>query len=177
MFRDDWTPAHLTRSHPDNGGDGSQNLYSEIALALKALEWRTPGLVALASKLTSSRPHRPMAVHVPASYGRAGRQQAFVPPTRRASIAAEMRRVSTSLDGAPARETPAASDQPKATLSLSAHTDELPVASAIPSCASTSPTSDPMEVVSNRLQSLFSPGLPKEVPPQRPPPPMASLEA
>ena len=33
MFRDDWTPAHLTRSHPDNGGDGSQNLYSEIALA------------------------------------------------------------------------------------------------------------------------------------------------
>jgi hypothetical protein len=31
MFNDDWTPAHLT--------GGPMNLYKEIALALKGLEW------------------------------------------------------------------------------------------------------------------------------------------
>ena len=31
-----------------------KNLYSEIALALKGAEWRTPGLVALASKIAAS---------------------------------------------------------------------------------------------------------------------------
>ena len=61
MFDDDWTPAHLT--------GGPMNLYKEIALALKGLEWRKPGLVAFASKLVASTgPHTPIAVHVPASY-------------------------------------------------------------------------------------------------------------
>jgi len=43
MFNDDWTPPHLSK--------GDANLYKEIALALKGVEWRKPGLVALASKL------------------------------------------------------------------------------------------------------------------------------
>ena len=46
MFRSDWTPDHLQ--------GGATNLYKEIALALKGAEWRTPGLVALASKIAGS---------------------------------------------------------------------------------------------------------------------------
>ena len=46
MFRSDWTPDHLQ--------SGATNLYKEIALALKGAEWRTPGLVALASKIAAS---------------------------------------------------------------------------------------------------------------------------
>jgi hypothetical protein len=46
MFRSDWTPDHLQ--------SGETNLYREIALALKGAEWRTPGLVALASKIAGS---------------------------------------------------------------------------------------------------------------------------
>ena len=46
MFGDDWTPAHLT--------SGPTNLYKEIALALKGVEWRQPGFVAFASKLAAS---------------------------------------------------------------------------------------------------------------------------
>ena len=61
MFGDDWTPAHLT--------GGPMNLYKEIALALKGVEWRKPGLVAFASKLVASTgPHTPIDVKVPASY-------------------------------------------------------------------------------------------------------------
>ena len=61
QFGDDWTPAHLT--------GGKTNLYKEIALALKAAEWRQPGLVALASKLISSAgAHRPVDFKVPSSY-------------------------------------------------------------------------------------------------------------
>jgi hypothetical protein len=61
MFGDDWTPAHLT--------GGPMNLYKEIAIALKGLEWRKPGLVALASKLaTSAGPHTPIEIKVPSSY-------------------------------------------------------------------------------------------------------------
>ena len=61
MFDDDWTPAHLT--------SGSTNLYKEIAFALKGVEWRQPGLVAVASKLAgSAAPHQPMDVKVPDSY-------------------------------------------------------------------------------------------------------------
>jgi len=61
MFNDDWTPAHLT--------GGSTNLYKEIALALKSVEWRQPGFVAFASKLAaSSREHKPIDVKVPSSY-------------------------------------------------------------------------------------------------------------
>ena len=61
MFNDDWTPAHLT--------GGPTNLYKEIALALKGVEWRQPGLVAVASKLAgSASEHRPIDVVVPSSY-------------------------------------------------------------------------------------------------------------
>ena len=61
MFNDDWTPAHLT--------GGPQNLYKEIAIALKGVEWRKPGLVAFAAKLGSSAgPHKPIQVEVPESY-------------------------------------------------------------------------------------------------------------
>jgi len=61
MFGDEWTPAHLTC--------GPSNLYKEIALALKGGEWRLPGLVAFASKVSSSAgPHMPIDVHLPASY-------------------------------------------------------------------------------------------------------------
>jgi len=61
MFNDDWTPAHLT--------GGPTNLYKEVDAALKGLEWRQPGLVALAAKLaTSAGEHKPIAVVVPLSY-------------------------------------------------------------------------------------------------------------
>lgn len=61
MFGDDWTPPHLT--------SGPANLFKEIALALKGVEWRKPGLVAFASKLASSAaPHMPVAVEVPNTY-------------------------------------------------------------------------------------------------------------
>jgi len=61
MFGDDWTPAHLT--------GGPTNLYKEIAFALKGVEWRQPGLVAVASKLVgSAAPHKPIEVAVPDSY-------------------------------------------------------------------------------------------------------------
>jgi len=61
MFNDDWTPGHLT--------GGKTNLYKEIALALKGVEWRKPGLVAFASKLAASAaPHTPIEFTVPSSY-------------------------------------------------------------------------------------------------------------
>jgi len=61
MFGDDWTPAHLT--------GGKTNLYKEIALALKGVEWRQPGLVAFASKIASSAgEHKPIEVKVPSTY-------------------------------------------------------------------------------------------------------------
>ena len=61
MFGDDWTPAHLT--------GGPTNLYKEIALALKGVAWRKPGLVAVAAKLASSAgPHKPIKFTVPATY-------------------------------------------------------------------------------------------------------------
>jgi len=61
MFHDDWTPAHLT--------GGRTNLYREVDVALKGEEWRQPGLVALADKLsTSAREHRPIDSRVPVSY-------------------------------------------------------------------------------------------------------------
>ena len=61
MFGDEWTPGHLT--------GGPTNLYKEIAFALKSMEWRLPGLVAVASKLAgSASSHEPIDMHVPASY-------------------------------------------------------------------------------------------------------------
>jgi hypothetical protein len=61
MFNDDWTPPHLT--------SGATNLYKEIALALKGLEWRKPGFVAFASKLAESAgPHEPISFSVPRDY-------------------------------------------------------------------------------------------------------------
>jgi len=61
MFGDDWTPAHLTC--------GITNLYKEIALALKGVEWRQPGLVAFASKLAASaEEHEPLEFVVPDTY-------------------------------------------------------------------------------------------------------------
>ena len=47
MFDDDWTPKHLMK------GLGF-NIYKEIAIALKASEWRLPGLVALAGKVAAN---------------------------------------------------------------------------------------------------------------------------
>jgi len=64
LFDDDWTPAHLT--------GGKTNLYKEIALALKGVEWRQPGLVALASKLVASvAKHKPVIFAVPDTSARA----------------------------------------------------------------------------------------------------------
>jgi len=61
MFGDDWTPAHLT--------GGKTNLYKEIAFALKGVEWRQPGLVAVASKIAASAAeHKPIEFEVPATY-------------------------------------------------------------------------------------------------------------
>ena len=61
FFNDDWTPAHLT--------GGPSNLYKEIAFALKGVEWRQPGVVAVASKIASSAgEHKPINVKVPATY-------------------------------------------------------------------------------------------------------------
>jgi len=61
MFDDDWTPAHLTRS--------PTNLYKEIAVSLKSVEWRAPGLAAIAHKLVSSTgPRKPIKFKVPSSY-------------------------------------------------------------------------------------------------------------
>ena len=61
MFGDDWTPAHLT--------GGKTNLYKEIALALKGMEWRLPGLVAFASKVASSAgEYKPIDFKVPTTY-------------------------------------------------------------------------------------------------------------
>ena len=61
MFGDDWTPAHLL--------GGLTNLYKEIALALKGIEWRKPGLVAFATKIAeSARPHKPIRVVPPQAY-------------------------------------------------------------------------------------------------------------
>ena len=63
MFGDEWTPAHLA--------GGPTNLYKEIALALKGVEWRQPGLVAVAAKLAgSAAPHKPIEIKVPESYER-----------------------------------------------------------------------------------------------------------
>jgi len=61
MFDDGWTPAHLERR--------PLNLYQDIAISLKGAEWRTPGLVAFASKLVSSAgPHTPLEFKVPLTY-------------------------------------------------------------------------------------------------------------
>jgi len=61
MFGDDWTPAHLT--------GGKTNLYKEIALALKGVEWRQPGFVAIAAKLAARvGAHKPIVFELPESY-------------------------------------------------------------------------------------------------------------
>ena len=61
FFNDDWTPAHLT--------GGLSNLYKEIAFALKGVEWRQPGLVAVASKIAGSvSEHKPIAIKIPDTY-------------------------------------------------------------------------------------------------------------
>jgi hypothetical protein len=61
MFHEEWTPTHLQ--------GGAANLYKEIALALKGVEWRKPGLVAVASKLAAGGDeHSPIEVVVPTSY-------------------------------------------------------------------------------------------------------------
>jgi hypothetical protein len=61
FFGDEWTPAHLT--------GGKTNLYKEIAFALKGVEWRQPGLVAVASKIAgSAAEHKPIDVKVPDTY-------------------------------------------------------------------------------------------------------------
>jgi len=61
MFSDEWTPAHLT--------SGKTNLYKEIALALKGVEWRQPGLVAFAGKIAASADvHQPIEFEVPVEY-------------------------------------------------------------------------------------------------------------
>jgi len=61
MYKDDWTPAHLT--------GGPTNLYKEMELALKGEEWRQPGLVGLVDKLaTSARENKPIKVVVPTTY-------------------------------------------------------------------------------------------------------------
>ena len=61
MFGDDWTPGHLT--------SGPTNLYKEIAIALKGVEWRLPGFVAVAGKLAASAaPHEPVVFTVPDTY-------------------------------------------------------------------------------------------------------------
>jgi hypothetical protein len=61
QFDDGWTPSHLS--------SGAANLYKEIAIALKAAEWRQPGLVALISKVATSAGERePLKFNVPASY-------------------------------------------------------------------------------------------------------------
>jgi hypothetical protein len=61
QFDDGWTPAHLERR--------PLNLYQDIAISLKGAEWRTPGLVAFASKLVSSAgPHTPLEFKVPLTY-------------------------------------------------------------------------------------------------------------
>ena len=74
MFGDDWTPAHLT--------GGPTNLYKEIALALKGVEWRKPGLVAFASKLVASAAeHQPIDFKVPDTYEPAsGKKAALLLP-------------------------------------------------------------------------------------------------
>lgn len=61
QYNDDWTPAHLTRR--------PTNLYGEAALTLKGLEWRKPGLVAVAAKLAVGAGERqPLEFEVPEAY-------------------------------------------------------------------------------------------------------------
>jgi len=61
MFNHGWTPAHLTRR--------PTNLYSEVELTLKGLEWRKPGLVAVAATLAASTGERqPIDFEVPRLY-------------------------------------------------------------------------------------------------------------
>jgi hypothetical protein len=80
MFNDDWTPPHMV--------SGPTNLYKEIALALKGAEWRKPGLVALAAKLSAGGSlHKPIKFNPPR---KELRPPAVVPPTRRASKQLEM---------------------------------------------------------------------------------------
>ena len=59
MFSEQWTPAHLQA--------GVGNLYKEIALSLKAEEWRKPGLVSIARKLSECGGERePIDIDPPA---------------------------------------------------------------------------------------------------------------
>ena len=89
MFGDDWTPAHLT--------GGPTNLYKEIALALKGVEWRKPGLVAIASKLAGSAgKHEPIDVTVPSSY------EPAIGPNKWLTQAAELPQTQLGLQLAPA---------------------------------------------------------------------------
>lgn len=83
MFNDDWTPEHLTK--------GESNIYKEIAVALKAGEWRKPGLVALLSHLAADvSEHKPVNLLVPKTY-EPSRRLSQIPPKRRASITAAIR--------------------------------------------------------------------------------------
>jgi len=47
MFQSDWTPDHLQ--------SGPTNLYEKIAIALKGVEWREPGLVELAKMIAEKK--------------------------------------------------------------------------------------------------------------------------
>jgi hypothetical protein len=98
MFRSDWTPDHLQ--------SGPTNLYKEIALALKGGEWRTPGLVALASKIATS------GVTVQTGHSADGKRQA----TRRAPTTATKQDAVLTISASPALPPPPAQEEMKGDL-------------------------------------------------------------
>jgi hypothetical protein len=98
MFRSDWTPDHLQ--------SGPTNLYKEIALALKGGEWRTPGLVALASKIAAS------GVTVQTGHSADGKRQA----TRRAPTTATKQDAVLTISASPALPPPPAQEEMKGDL-------------------------------------------------------------
>jgi hypothetical protein len=61
QFNEGQTPVHLLSKQT--------NLYKDIAVSLKDLEWRLPGLVAMTFKLSASvDEHTPVPLEIPESY-------------------------------------------------------------------------------------------------------------
>jgi hypothetical protein len=155
MFGDDWTPAHLT------GGDG--NLYMEIALALKGAEWRLPGLVAFASKLTSSAgEHEEIDIVVPASY------QAKAGPNSRCAVALEEaeplpRPVAAPMEAADVPAPLVVADAVDERGSLVLEDDATYVQAVVASSnvqANAQEGAGLVQVVTSRLKGLFMPSAP-----------------
>ena len=145
MFGDDWTPAHLT--------GGPTNLYKEIAFALKGVEWRQPGLVAVASKLAASAgPHKPINVVVPDTYEPARDSEEALPVPRDLPLPVEEVKLDLPMSAAAHVDT---FDDPGLLAALAGTTTDTTSAVSAAAAAPAADAGGTFQVLSDRLRNML----------------------